>query len=544
MKSPTLPPIFSPSFLYVKLKPITITGFLSIITGTLVLIGWVFDVAILQTVLPQFASMKFNTAIEFVLLGFALLLTPFQVKRSYRIVSLVLCLLVIVLSFTSLIETIFQFNSGIDQLFIADITSINLHLPYPGRMSPITATCFVLLGFSFLGLATKSNLTHVISQYLLNFVTAISTIALIGYLYGLSVFYSQNYTGSVSIHTAVLLFFASLTASWLHPAIGINKLFEGKKVGNVMAKRLLIIAVCLTLFFGISTLIGQHFKLFSFSDGISILLICFIGAAFIMVWYMAKWINKLDKGRSDAETQVILMNEQLEVRVQQRSAKLITLLAKFRESEARFKAAFEHSAIGMALVSLKGKWLQVNRSLCDLLGYKEHELLSISFENIRGDKKITYPNLENELLPTGENSGRIEKRYRCKDKSIVWISINTATVTNRKGGAVYFVSQFEDITKRKNAEISLKAAYKDIENHVKIIQNVSWKQSHLMRRPLANLMSLTFLLKNNHSDKNILNHIESELNALDKIIIEMAEDAVDKGVKQIVVKRRSFKKAS
>jgi PAS domain S-box-containing protein len=534
MKSPIPSSIYSPVSSHIKLKSVAITGFISILTGTLVVIGWAFHIVVLQTVMPKFASMKFNTAVEFILLGFVLLLTQFQIKKIYLVTSRIfLCSLIIVISFTSLIQTIFHFNSGID-----------LHLLYPGRMSPVTAACFFLLGVAFLGFAAKSNLAHIISQYLLNSVSAISAVALIGYLYGLSEFYSLSFAGSIAIHTAFLLFFTSLTASWLHPAIGINELFIGKRVGNVMAKRVLIIAVYITLFFGILSLIGQHFKLFSFNNGLSLLIIGFLCAAFVMVWNMAKWMNKLDNGRSDAEKEVVIMNEQLELRVKQRSAKLINLLAKYRESEARFKAAFEHSAIGIALITLKGKWFQVNRSLCDMMGYKEQELLTMSLESIYGDNRMVHPYLENELLSILSNSGRIERRYKCKDKSIVWISVNTAAVTNKRGGTIYFVSQFEDITKRKNAELTLKAAYKDIENHVKIIQDIAWKQSHLIRRPLANLQGLKDLLKDNHSDSEILQHMEKELNALDKIIIEMAEDAVAKGIKKIVAKKRSFKKAS
>ncbi|MET3981589.1 PAS domain S-box-containing protein [Mucilaginibacter sp. UYP25] len=534
--------LYSPAPLPGKLRSITLTGFISITIGSLVLTGWIFHIAILQAVLPKFVSMKVNTAIEFILVGFALLVTQFKIRKSHLIIARILYLTVIVIGFASLIESIFQFNLDIDELFFADTAAVNQHLSYPGRMSLITAVCFILLGCSFWGFTTKSNINHIISQYCLNFVTAISAVAIIGYLYGLSSFYSISYAGSIPIHTAFLLFLISLTASWLQPSIGINELFAGKLVGNVMAKRVLIIAVFIILFFGILSLIGRHFKLFSFKNGMSLLIIGFICAGFVMVWNMARWMNKLDTGRRDAETEVALMNDQLELRVKQRSDKLTILMAKYRETEAKFKAAFEHSAIGTALVTLKGKWFQVNRSLCDMMGYKEQELLTMSIDSIYGDNRMVNPHQENELSAIFSNPGKIERRYKCKDKSIVWISVNTAAVNNKKGGAIYFVSQFEDITNRKNAEINLKAAYKDIENHVKTIQGLAWKQSHMIRRPLANLQGLTGLLKDDNLDSEVLVHIEKELIALDKIIIEMAEDARCKGIKKIVAKKRSFKK--
>jgi signal transduction histidine kinase len=54
---------------------------------------------------------------------------------------------------------------------------------------------------------------------------------------------------------------------------------------------------------------------------------------------------------------------------------------------------------------------------------------------------------------------------------------------------------------------------------------MAWKQSHLVRSPLANLKGLVALLQDDPSDKEVLKNISIELERLDKIIIEMAEDA-------------------
>jgi len=540
MEKPVLSRFHSPIFNAVKLKPSTISGAVSSIIGILVLIGWVFHISILKIEIGQLASMKINTALEFILLGCVLMLTQFQTKKSYVVVSLILSSLIVIISFTSLIQTLFHINLGIDQLIAADAPSVALHLPYPGLMSSNTAACFVLFGFAFLGFSSKLSIINIIAQYFLNVVTAISSIALIGYLYGLSSFYNVSYVGPLDIYTALLLFFTSLTASWLQPSIGINQLFAGNQVGNIMANKILTNTVYLVLLFGILSVLGREFRLFSFNNGISLLVIGFLCAGLITLWSIVKWLNNLDKSRLDAEKKVITTNRQLKLNVKQRSEKLTSLLAKYRETEAKFKAAFEHSTVGIALVSLKGKWFQVNKRLCDMMGYKEQELITMSFENIYGDNRVVYPNLENELLANAGNTGIIERRYKCKDKTVVWISVNTSTVTNKRGGAIYFVSQFEDITKRKTAESNLKAAYKEIEKHVKIIQDIAWKQSHLIRRPLANLKGLSNILRDSNLDSSVLQHLHNELNALDSAIIEMADDAADKGIKQIVMKKRAF----
>lgn len=76
----------------------------------------------------------------------------------------------------------------------------------------------------------------------------------------------------------------------------------------------------------------------------------------------------------------------------------------------------------MALVSLEGRWLKVNKSLCQITGYTEEELLQIDFQ------RITYPddlqtdlNYVRQLLNGTISSYQMEKRYICKNGAIVWI---------------------------------------------------------------------------------------------------------------------------
>ncbi|HCB01616.1 MAG TPA: hypothetical protein DEP19_04460, partial [Anaerolineae bacterium] len=52
------------------------------------------------------------------------------------------------------------------------------------------------------------------------------------------------------------------------------------------------------------------------------------------------------------------------------------------QSNEIFKNAFEYSAIGMALVSLEGKWLKVNKKICEIVGYSEDELMNLTFQDI------------------------------------------------------------------------------------------------------------------------------------------------------------------
>ena len=126
---------------------------------------------------------------------------------------------------------------------------------------------------------------------------------------------------------------------------------------------------------------------------------------------------------------------------------------QLRESEERFRMAFENAAIGMALVGLDGHFLRVNRSLCQMTGYSAQELLSRDFQS------LTHPDdLEKDLkcmrqLLAGEVATcEMEKRYLDKRSQTVWVFLTASLVRNAKGEPLYFVFQMVDITERRRLE--------------------------------------------------------------------------------------------
>lgn len=127
------------------------------------------------------------------------------------------------------------------------------------------------------------------------------------------------------------------------------------------------------------------------------------------------------------------------------------------EVEGQFYYAFRDAAIGMALVGVDGKFLQVNRALCRLFDYPESDLLALDFQS------ITHPDdLENDMahlnrVLAGEADGyQIEKRYFDKVGHIIWAVLNVSLVRDANGNPAYFISQIQDITQRKYAQDELR----------------------------------------------------------------------------------------
>ena len=124
-----------------------------------------------------------------------------------------------------------------------------------------------------------------------------------------------------------------------------------------------------------------------------------------------------------------------------------------RQSEALFRATFEHANVGIAHVGIDGNWLKVNPRLCEIMGYTADELRSMTFQ------ELTHPNdLESTLdwyrqaLDGEIDSYSMQKRYVRKDGYTVWAQLTVKLLRDDKGTPPYFISVIEDITEQKSAE--------------------------------------------------------------------------------------------
>ncbi len=99
-------------------------------------------------------------------------------------------------------------------------------------------------------------------------------------------------------------------------------------------------------------------------------------------------------------------------------------------------------------------------------------------------------------------------------------------IKNEHAEVLGLMMALSDITERKKAEHKLQAAYEQIQSQMNHIKEMAWKQSHLIRSPIANLKGLANVLKTDPTDANILAFMNRELCRLDDIIIELADNGV------------------
>ena len=166
--------------------------------------------------------------------------------------------------------------------------------------------------------------------------------------------------------------------------------------------------------------------------------------------------------------------------------------------EQKFNKAFEHSGIGMALVSLEGKCIDVNRTLCKILGYSADELRAKSFpEYTHPDDLDMDISLGKQLVEGTRESYSLEKRYRHKQGHYVWCLLTLSMVTDSSQNPVFLVAQVQDLSILKgNMEIlerqknQLETAMVDLESKVRQLEEFDQIVAHNLRGPASNIQML------------------------------------------------------
>lgn len=127
--------------------------------------------------------------------------------------------------------------------------------------------------------------------------------------------------------------------------------------------------------------------------------------------------------------------------------------AALRESEERFRRAFDDAPIGIALVSINGHFLKVNRSLCDIVGYAAAELLTYNFNDLTYAEDVQLDlDAMQQLLDDEIQVFQTKKRYLKKQGHVVPCLQSVSLVKNQDNRPLYFIAQVQDITDRQKVE--------------------------------------------------------------------------------------------
>jgi len=204
-------------------------------------------------------------------------------------------------------------------------------------------------------------------------------------------------------------------------------------------------------------------------------------------------------------------------------------LKALAESEEKFRSSFENAAIGMVLVDLDGKFLQVNGAFCSMVGYSKLELMSKTFSDITYPEDLAEDMLNVQRALRGDiDSFQMEKRYIHKNGETIWVLLNAALVRETGHEPRFFIAQTEDITDRKKTELALIGAKEDAEESNLLKDKFVSLVAHDLRSPFVSISGLLSLmvseeggdLSERHSLmlKTALNASEQSVGLIDELL--------------------------
>lgn len=430
-------------------KYIQSIGWILALIAILVIIGWIFDIILLKSLLPNLTPMNPLTALTFIVGGYWLIqFNEKQYKRSSTISALFILFVGTIhfLSYLLEIDSI-RFDDLIFQNKIEN-SLINSH------MAPITTVLFVFSGITMLSAQSKRKWLVWIHQTMSIATFIIAYASTLGYIYGRDSAYVVEGVSTIALSTAILFLLMSTGLFLSNVSQGLPKLFVSMLEGSVLFRRGIIFILIFTSLLGYLRIKGELLGLYSTERGAELFTVVLTITGFVAVYFYALILNNKQK-----------RSIQLERQLKQNELKFRTLVSSLRE--------------GVASIDYEGRILYCNPSYCKILGYKEEELIGkvvvdmiIPIER----RKEFYERLESRKLGISEN---YQTEIIKKTGEKITIEIKSNTLSDYENNGVAYVVSINDITEEIRQLEDIKAfsssAAHDLNNPInKIMTVVVW----------------------------------------------------------------------
>jgi len=316
--------------------------------GFAALVGWIYNIESLKSIVPGFMPMKVNVAVAFILTGISLFAHHYASKNHLNILwAKIPASAVFAVGFLTLLENIFNYNFHIDQLLLQQLSDINVYYP-PGRMASLTA--FVL---SLTGAALFLEDGHQ-SDWLTQTTACIAGI--LGYFLLSGFLYHDGKSSLIApfswlaVHTGLNFILISGALIFMHPSRGITGILISDTDGGHSARQLLPAFITVPIILGWLKLSGEHYHLYDKESGVAIYATITAVISTVIILISTNQTMRASIRRKNAE-------EELQV------------------SASTIRDLYDLAPCGYHSLSPEGIFLHINQTELSWIGYEKEEVI-------------------------------------------------------------------------------------------------------------------------------------------------------------------------
>ena len=162
--------------------------------------------------------------------------------------------------------------------------------------------------------------------------------------------------------------------------------------------------------------------------------------------------------------------------MQRQTRELQASMEQARASHQRMLDTFENSATGVVHTHPDGRWIRINRSYCELLGYTREELARTHWKDYTHPDDLAADLAQMQRVLRGETDHyTMEKRYFHKRGHIVWVLLSVALIRKADGSPDYEIAVVQNITERKATEEALRTSERLLSQAQELAQMAGWR---------------------------------------------------------------------